>query len=232
MNEPMKQVILFLLVLLSLLPGGCQAGEKGKAAQPGESIALPQPALDGKLSLEKAFLSRRSVRDFKDQALTLSQFSQLLWAAQGITDPQGFRTAPSAGALYPLEVYAVVGKVEGLPAGVYKYQPRGHQVVRVLSGDRRKEVARAALDQEALKQGAVVLIFSGIYERTSWKYAERAERYVGIEVGHAAQNVLLQAAALGLGAVPMGAFQDDEIKKVALLQEDERPLLLIPVGVP
>jgi len=228
----MKQVILFLLVFLSLLPGGCQAGEKGKEAQPAESITLPQPALDGKLSLEKALLSRRSVRDFNDQALTLSQLSQLLWAAQGITDPQGFRTAPSAGALYPLEVYVVAGKVEGLPAGVYKYRPRGHQVVRVLSGDRRKEVARAALDQEALKQGAVVLLFSGVYERTSWKYAERAERYVAIEVGHAAQNVLLQATALGLGAVPMGAFQDEEIKKVAALLEDERPLLLVPVGVP
>jgi len=228
----MKQVILFLLVLLSLLPGGCQAGEKRKAAQHAESIALPQPVLDGKLSLEKALLSRRSVRDFKDQALTLAQLSQLLWAAQGITDPQGFRAAPSAGALYPLEVYMVVGKVEGLPAGVYKYRPRGHQVVRVLSGDRRKEVARAALDQEALKQGAAILLFIGVYERTSWKYGERAERYVHIEVGHAAQNVLLQATALGLGAVPVGAFQDEEIKKVAALLEDEHPLLLLPVGVP
>jgi len=227
----MKPFIL-LIALLSLLPGGCQAGEKGKAAQSAESIALPQPALDGKLSLEEALLSRRSVRDFKDQALTLAQLSQLLWAAQGITDPKGFRTAPSAGALYPLEVYAVVGKVEGLPAGVYKYQPKGHQVVRVLSGDRRKEVAKAALDQEALNQGAVILVFAGVYERTSWKYAERAERYVHIEVGHAAQNVLLQATALGLGAVPMGAFQDEEIKKVAALLEDEHPLLLIPVGVP
>jgi len=228
----MKPAILPILILLAFLPGGCQAGEKGKAAQPGESIALPQPALDGKLSLEKALLSRRSVRDFKDQALTLSQLSQLLWAAQGITDPQGFRPAPSAGALYPLEIYVVVGKVEGLPAGVYKYRPKGHQVVRVLSGDRRKEVARAALDQEALKQGAVVLLFSGVYERTSWKYAERAERYVHMEAGHAAQNVLLQATALGLGAVPMGAFQDEEVKKVAALLEDERPLLLVPVSVP
>jgi SagB-type dehydrogenase family enzyme len=227
----MKPFVL-LVVLIILLPGGCQAGEKGRGPQSAESIALPQPALDGKLSLEKTLLSRRSVRDFKDQALTLTQLSQLLWAAQGITDPQGFRTAPSAGALYPLEVYAVVGKVEGLPAGVYKYQPRGHQVVRVLSGDRRKEVAKAALDQEALKQGAVVLLFAGVYERTSWKYAERAERYVHIEVGHAAQNVLLQATALGLGAVPMGAFQDEEIKKVAALLEDERPLLLLPIGVP
>ena len=228
----MKPAIVPILILLAFLPGGCQAGEKGKAAQPGESIALPQPALDGKLSLEKALLSRRSVRDFKDQALTLSQLSQLLWAAQGITDPQGFRPAPSAGALYPLEIYVVVGKVEGLPAGVYKYRPKGHQVVRVLSGDRRKEVARAALDQEALKQGAVVLLFSGVYERTSWKYAERAERYVHMEAGHAAQNVLLQATALGLGAVPMGAFQDEEVKKVAALLEDERPLLLVPVSVP
>jgi SagB-type dehydrogenase family enzyme len=228
----MKPVIVPILILLAFLPGGCQAGEKGKAAQPGESIALPRPALDGKLSLEKALLSRRSVRDFKDQALTLSQLSQLLWAGQGITDPQGLRTAPSAGALYPLEVYVVAGKVEGLPAGVYKYQVKGHQVVRMLSGDRRKEVARAALDQEALNQGAVVLLFTGVYERTSWKYAERAERYVAIEAGHAAQNVLLQATALGLGAVVIGAFQDEEVKKVASLQEDERPLLLIPVGVP
>jgi len=228
----MKPAIVPILILLAFLPGGCQAGEKGKAAQPGESIALPQPALDGKLSLEKALVSRRSVRDFKDQPITLAQLSQLLWSAQGITDPQGFRTAPSAGALYPLEVYVVAGKVEGLPSGVYKYQPKGHQIVKVLSGDKRREVARAALDQEALVQGAVVLVFSGVYERTSWKYAERAERYVMIEVGHAAQNVLLQAWALGLGAVPVGAFQDEEIKKVASLGQDERPLLLVPVGVP
>lgn len=228
----MKRLFALLLSILCVLQTGCQAGDKGRAAKPGESIALPQPALDGKLSLEKVLLSRRSVRDFKDQALTLPQLSQLLWSAQGITDPQGFRTAPSAGALFPLEVYVVVGKVEGLPSGVYKYQPKGHQVVKVLSGDKRREVARAALEQEALVQGAVVLVFSGVYERTSWKYAERAERYVGIEVGHAAQNVLLQATALGLGAVPMGAFQDEEIKKVASLQEDERPLLLVSVGVP
>jgi SagB-type dehydrogenase family enzyme len=224
--------LILLIALISLWPGGCQAGEKGKPAQRGEVIALPQPTLDGKLSLEKVLQSRRSVREFKDQAITLSQFSQLLWAAQGVTDPQGKRTAPSAGALYPLEVYAVVGNVEGLPPGIYKYQPKGHQVARILSGDKREDVSRAGWGQEALKQGAVVLVFSAVYERTSIKYRERAERYVDIEVGHAAQNVLLQATALGLGAVPMGAFQDEEVKKAASLQEDEHPLLLVPVGVP
>ncbi|KPJ51984.1 nitroreductase, partial [candidate division TA06 bacterium DG_24] len=155
---------------------------------------------------------RRSIRSYSDAPLTLAEVSQLLWAAQGITNDRGFRTAPSAGALYPLEVYVVAGKVEGLPAGIYKYRPREHELWRVDLGDKRRELSGAALGQEPVADGAIDIVFAAVYGRTAVKYGERATRYVHIEVGHAAQNVFLQAGALDLGAAVIGAFFDEEVE--------------------
>jgi len=200
-----------------------------------ESIAmkLPQPRPDGPLSLEKTLLKRRSIREFRRDAVELSDVSQLLWAAQGISDPRnGRRTAPSAGALYPLEVYVVAGNVNGLGSGVYKYEPKGHALTKIRTGDVRSELYRAALEQQCVKDAAVVVVLSAVFERTSVKYRQRTERYVHMEVGHAAQNVLLQAVSLGLGSVPVGAFDDALIKEVVQLQEKEVPLYLLPVGKP
>jgi SagB-type dehydrogenase family enzyme len=182
------------------------------------------------VSVEKALLERRSIRDYADETVTLADVSQLLWAAQGITNPSGYRTAPSAGALYPLEVYLVAGKVASLPAGIYRYRPRGHEVVKIVEGDKRSELCTAALGQTALSEVPVSIVVTAIFERTTQKYRDRGYRYVHMEAGHAAQNVCLQAVSLDLGTVVIGAFDDDDIKKVMQLTATEEPLYIIPIG--
>jgi SagB-type dehydrogenase family enzyme len=183
--------------------------------------------LKGTLTLEEALAQRRSIRSFDDQLLTRAELGQLLWAAQGITSPSGLRTAPSAGALYPLEVYAVT------PDGAYRYQPQGHQLVLQVQGDVRSALAAAALSQSSVSDAPTVIVIAAVYARTAQKYGqERSPRYVHLEAGHAAQNVLLQAVALGLGAVPIGAFYDEQVKEVLRLPADQQPLYLIPVGHP
>jgi len=195
-----------------------------------EEIKLTQPNLKGKLSLEEVLSKRRSIRDYKNEEISFEDFSQLLWSLQGVTDKlNGLRTAPSAGALYPLEVYAVVGNVKGLKAGVYKYFPFSHSIKKILDGDKRKDLANSALGQESITEGAVSFVITAVYSRTTKKYSQRGERYVIMEVGHAAQNLLLQATALNLGAVPIGAFYDNKVKSVLKLNEEE-PLYIIPVG--
>ena len=201
------------------------------ASKPGEEkIALPKPMLSGKKSLEETLATRRSVRSYSVQALSLEQLSQLLWAAQGVTSEQGFRTAPSAGALYPLEVYAVVGRVEGLGVGVYKYLPSEHRLQKVQSGDQREALAKAALSQSPVRDAAVDLVITAVYERTMRKYGERGRRYVHIEVGHVGQNICLQATAFGLGACTVGAFSDEQVKKTLALPTEEEPLYILSVG--
>lgn len=196
-----------------------------------ETIALPKPGYESATSVEEALLSRRSVREYGGRPLALDEVSQLLWAAQGITEKgRGFRTAPSAGALYPLEIYLAAGDVTGLASGVYKYLPHEHQLMLVKSGDVREELSDAALGQAPVKDGAAVLVFSAVYARTEVKYGERGVRYVHMEVGHAGQNVYLQAESLGLGTVMIGAFHDDEVKRVMQMEAAEEPLAIMPVG--
>lgn len=195
-----------------------------------ETIKLPEPVYESGTSLEEAVLKRRSVREYRDKPLTLPEISQLMWAAQGITSLEGLRASPSAGALYPLEVYVAAGNVTDLPAGIYKYRPLTHELERVLKGDRRNELSNAALGQSPIKDAATVIVFSGVHERTTAKYGERGIRYVHIETGHAAQNVLLQAASLDLGAVVIGAFYDKEIKKIIKMPQEEYALYMMAVG--
>lgn len=195
-----------------------------------KKIKLPEPKYDSNTSVERALLERRSVRVYKDESLTLTEVSQLLWAAQGITDPRGFRTAPSAGALYPLEFYVVAGNVNGLPKGIYKYKPHKHEMVMVVEGDKRTELCNAALHQSCVKDAAAIIVFSAVYERTTGKYGERGKRYVHIEVGHSAQNIYLQAVRLNLGTVVIGAFDDEKVKKIMNIADNEQPLYIMPVG--
>jgi len=195
-------------------------------------IRLPAPQRDGKVSLERCLATRRSVRAFRDAPLGLAEVSQLLWAAQGITGGDRLRTAPSAGALYPLEVYLVAGRVEGLEAGIYKYRPERHALVRRRSGDHRRSLAGAALGQESLAEAPVTVLLAGVVARTAKRYGDRAERYMHMEAGHAGQNICLQAVALGLGSVPIGAFRDGQLKRAAALEDEEAPLYLFPVGRP
>ena len=199
-------------------------------AQPSDNIALPKPVLTGSASLEQLLAQRRSIRDYQDTKLELAEIGQLLWAAQGITDSRGFRTAPSAGALYPLELYVVAGRVEGLAEGVYHYNPGHHQLVKTSDNDLQDALTQVALSQDCIKNASAVIVFTADYERTTRKYGNRGIRYVHIEVGHAAENLFLQAEALGLSTVDVGAFKDDEVAKVLQLPADLQPLLLMPVG--
>jgi SagB-type dehydrogenase family enzyme len=186
------------------------------------------------MSLEEAISKRRSRREFRDSPLTLEQLSQILWAAQGITDPGGPRAAPSAGALYPLDLYLAVGQqaVEGLAEGVYHYDPQGHALERILERDVREAVARVAVEQMFIAEAPVILVITGEYERTTWKYSDRGVRYVHMEAGHVAQNVYLQVQALGLGTVTAGAFQDEELSRTLGLPTERRPLYIMPIGHP
>ncbi len=193
-------------------------------------IKLPAPSYDSQYDLNKALQLRRSVREYRDEPLTLAQVSQLLWAGQGITSLGGYRTSPSAGALYPLEVYVAAGNVEGLPAGLYKYDIAHHALQKSGEGDLRTPLAAAALDQHWIADGAAVIAIAAVYERTTKRYGERGARYVHMEAGHAAQNICLEAVALDLGAAVVAAFNDDDVKKTLKLMNSEQPLYLIPVG--
>lgn len=194
------------------------------------ALALPEPSIKSEASLEHCLLKRRSIRSYTNATLSLADISQLLWAAQGITAEGYLRTAPSAGALYPLEMYLVAGNVAGIAPGVYHYQPSRHELVLVKAGDFRRELARAALGQDCVASGTVTILFAAVYARTSAKYGQRATRYVHMEAGHAAQNVCLQATALGLGTVTIGAFVDDEVKRVVALPDTHDPIYMLPVG--
>lgn len=192
-------------------------------------VVLPPPRLEGGISLERALAERRSVREFMPGALTLPQVAQLLWAAQGTT-AGGRRTAPSAGALYPLEVYLVAGEVRDLAPGIYRFLPAKHTLQRFAAGDVRRQLCAAALAQECVAAGAAVVVFAAAERRTTSKYGSRGVRYVHIEVGHAAQNLALAATALGLGSVTVGAFDDAAVARLLNLPKDEVPLYLMPVG--
>jgi SagB-type dehydrogenase family enzyme len=196
----------------------------------GGNIELPEPRHVSSVSIEEAMLKRRSIRDYKPDPLTLQEVSQLVWATQGITNPKGYRTAPSAGALYPLEVYVVVGDVRNLAEGVYKYNPNKHELLKVLDGNKMPELAEAALDQACVEKAAIDIVIAAIYERTTGKYGDRGIRYVHMEAGHAAQNLCLQASAYDLGIVTVGAFYDDQVQEVLGLPDEERPLYIIPGG--
>jgi SagB-type dehydrogenase family enzyme len=215
---------------------GAQAAAEGDAMGAGtdrkSTIELPEPRTRGSVSLEQSLAARRSVRRYSENPLELEQTGQLLWAAQGITSRQGFRTAPSAGALYPLEIYAVVGQAAGLEPGIYRYGPRDHQLKLRKEGVHTEALCRAALSQSAVCDAPLCLVITGVMARTTGKYGKRGVQYVFLEAGHAAQNVLLQAAAMGLGAVPVGAFKDGAVSRLLELEEGEEPLYILPVGRP
>ena len=195
-------------------------------------IALPEPDLKGRETLERTVMRRHSIRDFAPGAMTRAELGQLLWAAQGVSDPSGLRTAPSAGALYPLELYAIVGASGDLATGIYHYLPRRHELELVASGDFRAEFAAAALMQEWTARAGLVLVVAAAFARTTAKYGERGRRYVAIEAGHAVQNVYLQAVALGLGATEVGAFRDDAVARLVGLPRGEEPVTSVAVGRP
>ena len=198
-----------------------------------EEIKLPSPQLEGKMSVEEALAKRRSRRVFEDYSLTMEQISQLLWSAQGITEKRiGFRTAPSAGATYPLGIYLVVGKdkVENLKAGVYHYNLHHHSLTIILEEDRRRELARACLRQRFIEEAPVSLIITAEFSRITNRYGKKGICYAYTEAGHVGQNVYLQAESLGLGTVVIGAFYEEDVSQALNLPDQHIPLYVMPVG--
>ena len=195
-----------------------------------QKFSFPTPNFDGEISVEKAIKLRRSIRSYKQEPLTMAQVGQVLWAAQGITSNDGFRTAPSAGATYPLEIYLIAGKVVDLTSGIYKYLNKDHAIIKISDGDKRAELSDAALSQEWIKEAPIAIVVCGIYERTSKKYEDNASKYVHMEVGCVAQNVYLQTTALGLGTTFVGAGEEEKIASVLHLDKNEHVLCILPVG--
>lgn len=229
-----QYTLVLTLCLICLISSSCQLAPKKsdkqkEAKRETVSTELPQPVQQDKKSLEEVLAERESKRNFTSQRLDPKQISQLCWAAQG-TGPDivigATRTAPSAGALHPIELYVVTEE------GVYHYLTQKHQLEVVKKGDYRRRLALASLGQESIADAPVDFVITAVYQRTASKYGRRAERYVHIEAGHVGQNIFLQATSLGLGSVPIGAFSDTGVQKALSLPSDHKPLLIIPVGYP
>lgn len=194
---------------------------------------LPTPKQSGALSLEDCLASRRSRRLYAEGSLKIEEVAQLLWAAQGVTEPEeGLRTAPSAGALYPLEVYLVAGEggVDGLETGLFHYVPDRHAIEKVCPGDLRQSLAAACLGQSWMARAPVLFVLTAEYERTERKYGSRGRQYAVMEAGHACQNLLLEAEARSLAATIVGAFDDRKVSQVLGLAPGLQPLAVVPVG--
>lgn len=194
-------------------------------------IKLPAPKLESDVSLESAINQRRSVRDFTRDAISLEHFSQLLWVGQGITDKaEELRAAPSAGALYPMELRILVQRVEGLDSGLYVYKHQAHALEAQRVPDVGYSLGDAAYEQDWMEEAPIVIFITATPSRTSRKYGDRTTRYLFLEAGHIGQNILLQATALGLGGTPVGAYDDDLLAK--FLGTKQKPLYILPIGHP
>jgi SagB-type dehydrogenase family enzyme len=196
-----------------------------------KAITLPKPSYKGQVSLEEAVLKRKSTRAFSRRSVTSSQLSQVLWACQGITR-EYYRTVPSAGATYPLEVFVLVGEdgVESVDEGIYRYVPKIHSLIHHLPGDLRRGLCSACLGQGFIRSTPLSFVVCAEYSRTTAGYGDRGVRYVHMEVGHLGQNLALQGEALGLCSVMVGAFHDEEVSGVLNLPLELKPLYVVPVG--
>jgi len=222
----MKIIGSTLMVLMALLTSAAFGQEK-------HVVKLPAPAHKGAMSVEEALKKRRTVRHFASRSLNLNQISQLLWGADGVSDPRNFRTAPAAGATYPLELYLVVGErgVESLAPGLYRYNPQAHVLEpTAATGDLRASVARASLHQTWMAEAPVMVVTAAVYQRCMARYGNRGVQYTHMEVGHVGQNLFLQAESIGLACGIVGAFEDRALAQILKLPADHEPLLIMPVG--
>lgn len=203
-------------------------GREASILTPGDIMidTLPAPRFAGPRSLEETVSHRRSVREFRATALDRGELSQLLWATQGVTSEEGKRASPSAGALYPLEVYVATGE------GLFHHEVEDHVLLKVADGDLRPAIRAASMDQSCLTSAPAVFVFTAVYERTCREYGGRGRMYVHMDVGHAAQNLLLQADALGLAGVPVAAFDPRALAEVLGSPREEEPVYLVPIGHP
>jgi SagB-type dehydrogenase family enzyme len=199
---------------------------------PGSRIALATPGIREASSLDASLARRRSVREYLDRPLSLEQVSSLLWAAQGVTGVGGLRTAPSAGAIYPLKAYLIASRVSGLAAGVYRYEPDTNELAFVEKGDRRKLLTQAAMGQECVALSPAAVLLVSWDKRMKGEFGEYAEKLILIECGHAAQNFLLEAVSLGLGGIGLAKFDGDAIRAAVGFRTDEEPRYLLLAGQP
>lgn len=218
-------------LMTGLVPATAAYPAQAQVGTPAD-IALPSPHMGGRLALERTLAQRRSLRRFAAAALTAAEVGQLLWAAQGITDAENRRTAPSAGATYPLVLYLVAGRVDGVAAGLHRYLPQGHRLLALDPRDLRPAIGAAAFQQTWLQEAPALVLIAARPARTAARYGARAERYVAMESGAAAQNLLLQAVALGLGGTLVGAFDEGALGRIVSLPAGEQVLAIIPVGRP
>ena len=230
-----------LFVFIACVESGPKQTQSKLVKVDGDQLTyiLPSPITDGTVSVEYALANRRSNRQYTDQALSSEHLAQILWSAYGVTKPElerpslrgGFRTAPSAGGRYPFEIYAVIGNVTGIEPGVYRYISEEHKIVRTIAKDIREEFCAVALGQTFVKEAPVSIFYTAIFSRTTERYGERgSQRYVWIDLGHSAENIYLQAEALGLGACVIGSFYDEQMVELMQLPEEEKPMYIATVG--
>lgn len=221
---------LLLIGILLFMPA-CSPRDSNLETGTMTTITLPEPNLTGDISLEETLQRRRSVREYASTQLTLVEIGQLAWSAQGITDhTRGFRTAPSAGATFPLELYFLIAGTDDIAEGAYRYLPDDHVLEQVIEGDLRQNLQSVALGQESITEAPVVLVITGVLSRIEPRYRDRAMRYMYMEAGHVAQNVYLQSVPLEIGTVVIGAFSDDGVSDVLQLDDEEHPLYIMPLG--
>jgi SagB-type dehydrogenase family enzyme len=225
-----RNLLLLLLVAAgvgAIIGIGCTGATPPPAPAAGAEIALPAPKTTGNVSVEQALARRRSVRQFSAKDLTLAQIGQLAWAAQGITDARtGHRTAPSAVAMYPLQVYLFTS------GGVFRYLPQGHKLLQLSKEDKRTALSLAAMGQAPVRNAPLDLVFTGSFDRMRSSFGAKADGWVYIEAGHAGENVHLQAVAMGLGSVTVGGVNPTEVAKVLGDPAGETVLYAIPIGYP
>jgi len=224
MDRKYQTVLLVIGMIIGLLVVPCVCSENGRETATKSQIQLPKSKTKGTMSVAEALSRRRSHRSFSDQVPTLQTIGQLCWAAQGITDKRGFRAAPSAGALFPITIFVVNNN------GVYEYRPKAHILDRVLDGDIRNKLLTVALHQSSVGSAPVCIVVTMNVARTATKYGQRAQRYCLLEAGHVAQNVLLQATALDMVGVPIGAFEDKKLGQLLQLPARLQPVYLLPLG--
>jgi len=209
----------------------CSPHDPNKETVSMTTIELPEPERSGEISIEESLQQRRSVREYASTPLSLMEIGQLAWSAQGITDPgRGFRTAPSAGATFPMELYFMITGTDNATDGVYRYRPDDHALVLITDSDLRQDLQGVALGQESITAAPVVLVITGVLSRIEPRYRDRAMRYMYMEAGHVAQNVYLQSVPLDIGTVVIGAFSDDGVSDVMDLDDGEYPLYIMPIG--
>jgi len=228
----LSSLIICIAVILVMSSCSSTDGKAGAVSAPDESVTIimPEPRFDSDVSLEESLLARRSTRNYSSEPLKLDEISQLLWAAQGITDDAGHRTAPSAIALYPMTIYVVVGNVPEILPGIYTYDPKTQSITRTADGDFRNDLTDASMGQVSVRQGAASFVFTADYDIVMSRLGKKGEMFAQLEAGHAAQNLCLQAAALELGVVTMGAIDNDKVAEVLSLPDNLTPLYVIPAG--